>query len=136
MEFDKKSNGELTRQSVPSDYVFVDGLGVSNESQIVLRDRQVLAEEGMVVVIVTVRSKTGKLVQNPDLISRGFVYLKENKELMEGLRKNVRKIATVHDKQISLNPDLLKNKIREEVGSFLFKKTRKRPMVLPVVIEV
>jgi len=136
MEFDKEGNGELTKESVPSDYVFVDGLGVSNESQIVLRDRQVLAEEGMVVVIVTVRAKTGKLVQNPDLISRGFVYLKENKEMIEGLRKHVRKIATSRDPKSGLNPDFVKNKIRDEVGSFLFKKTRKRPMVLPVVIEV
>ncbi len=136
MEFDKKGNGELTKKKVVTDYVFVDGLGVSNESQIVLRDRQVLAEEGMVVVICTLDTKSGKLIHNPDIISRGFVYLKENRELIENLRRSVKKLATAHDKKAGTDPHILKNKIRDEVGSMLFKKTRKRPMVLPVVIEV
>lgn len=136
MEFDKKGNGELTKKKVVTDYVFVDGLGVSNESQIVLRDRQVLAEEGMVVVICTLDTKSGKLIHNPDIISRGFVYLKENRDLIENLRRSVRKLATTHDKKAGTDPNILKNKIRDEVGSMLFKKTRKRPMVLPVVIEV
>jgi len=136
MEFGKDGVGALTKQTVPADYVFVDGLGVSDESQIVLRDRQLLAEEGMIVVIVTMSGKTGALVQNPDLISRGFIYLKENKELIEELRKRVRRIADHHDPKAALDPNFVKNKIRDEVGSFLFQKTRKRPMVLPVVIEV
>ncbi len=136
MEFDREGNGVLTGERVPAEYVFVDGLGMSDESHIVLRDRQVLAEEGMVVVILTISAKTGALIQNPDLISRGFVYLKENKELMEDLRRRVRKIATPHDTQAAPDPNFIKNKIRDEVGSFLFQKTRKRPMVLPVIIEV
>lgn len=126
----------ILNKKVPSDYVFVDGLGITDMQNIVLRDRQLLAEDGMVVVIVTVESKSGKLVQNPDLISRGFVFLKENKGLMEKLRKNVRHMVTKSDPLTWADTNGIKNEIRDEVGKFLFQETQKRPMVLPVVIEV
>lgn len=135
MEFTKGA-GVLTKSKIVSDYVFVDGLGVSDETNVVLRDRQVLAEDGMVVVIATVDSKTGKLVQNPDIISRGFVFLKEHKELIEDLRLRVRKIVADSDPLSWADTNNIRNKIRDYVGQFLFTKTEKRPMVLPVVIEV
>ncbi|TAN34033.1 ribonuclease J [Patescibacteria group bacterium] len=135
MEFFRGA-GQLTRTKLPADYVFVDGLGVSDETNIVLRDRQVLAEDGMIVVIATVDSKTGKLVQNPDIISRGFVFLKENKELIEDLRHRVKKLVTDSDPLSWADTNNIRNKIRDYVGQFLFSKTEKRPMVLPVVIEV
>ncbi len=135
MEF-KSGVGKLTKEKVPSDYVFVDGLGVSDETNVVLRDRQVLAEDGMVVVIATVDSKTGKLIQNPDIISRGFVFLKEHKELIEDLRHRVKKIVTDSDPLTWADTNNIRNKIRDYVGQFLFTKTEKRPMVLPVIIEV
>ena len=135
MEF-SRGTGRLTNTKVPADYVFVDGLGVSDETNIVLRDRQVLAEDGMVVVIATVDSKTGKLVQNPDIISRGFVFLKENKELIEDLRHRVKKMVIDSDPLSWADTNFIKNKIRDYVGQFLFSKTEKRPMVLPVVIAV
>lgn len=135
MEF-SQGNGKLTSQKVPSDYVFVDGLGVSDETNIVLRDRQVLAEDGMVVVIATVESKTGRLIQNPDIISRGFVFLKENKELIENLRHRVKKMVVDSDPKSWADTNFIKNKIRDYVGQYLYSKTEKRPMVLPVVIEV
>ena len=121
---------------MPSDYVFVDGLGVSDSQHVVLRDRQVLAEDGMIVVIATVDTKTGQLIQNPDIISRGFVFLKDNKDLIEDLRKRVRKWVTDSDPKTWADSNLIKNTIRDKVGQFLFTKTEKRPMVLPVVIEV
>ncbi|MEK7681037.1 MAG: ribonuclease J [Patescibacteria group bacterium] len=128
--------GKLTQTKIPSDYVFVDGLGVSDETNIVLRDRQVLAEDGMVVIIATVDRKTGKLIQNPDIISRGFVFLKEHKELIEDLRHRVKKLVIDSDPLSWADSNYIKNKIRDYVGQFLFTKTEKRPMVLPVVIEV
>ena len=124
------------KRKVPTDYVFVDGLGVSDTQKIVLRDRQHLAEDGMIVVIATIDTKKGTLVQNPDLISRGFVFLKENKKLIEDLRANVRKMVTESDPATWSDTNEIKNTIREKVGQFLFQKTQKRPMVLPVVIEV
>ncbi|PIT88381.1 MAG: ribonuclease J [Candidatus Magasanikbacteria bacterium CG10_big_fil_rev_8_21_14_0_10_36_32] len=135
MEF-HRGIGKLTKNKINADYVFVDGLGVSDETNVVLRDRQVLAEDGMVVVIVTVDSKTGKLIQNPDIISRGFVFLKENKELIEDLRHRIKKTVIDSDPLSWADTNLIRNKIRDYVGQFLFSKTEKRPMVLPVVIEV
>ena len=131
-----KNGMQVSAQKAPSDYVFVDGLGVTDTQSIVLRDRQVLAEDGMVVVIVTIDSKTGKLVQNPDIISRGFVFLKENKTLIEDLRHKVKKMVIDSNPLVWSDTNHIRNNIRDKVGQFLFSKTEKRPMVLPVVIEV
>ncbi len=135
MEF-KAGQGVLTKEKIPADYVFVDGLGVSDETNVVVRDRQLLAEDGMVVIITTIDSKTGKLIQNPDIISRGFVFLKEHKELIEDLRNRVKKIVTESDPLSWADTNNIRNKIRDYVGQFLYTKTEKRPMVLPVIIEV
>lgn len=135
MEFDERG-GKLTKNYVPTDYVMVDGLGVGDVSDIVLRDRQMLAADGMFVVIVTVHKRTGSLIGSPDIISRGFVYLKESKELIEQARFLVKKIMRDTDKRSPAFEDHLKNKIRNDIGQFLFKKTRRRPMILPVLIEV
>lgn len=135
MEF-KAGEGVLTKTKLPADYVFVDGLGVSDETNVVLRDRQVLAEDGMVVIIATVDSKTGQLIQNPDIISRGFVFLKTHKELIEDLRHRVKKMIVESEPTTWADTNNIRNKIRDYVGQFLFTKTEKRPMILPVVIEV
>lgn len=135
MEF-QNGVGTLTKMKIPADYVFVDGLGVSDETNVVLRDRQVLAEDGMVVVIATIDGKTGKLIQNPDIISRGFVFLKSHKELIEDLRHRVKKLVIESDPLSWADTNYIRNKIRDYVGQFLFTKTEKRPMILPVVIEV
>ena len=131
-----KNGGRLTKEKVNSDYVFVDGLGVGDVSNIVIRDRQMMAEDGMIVVIATIRSKTGQLVQNPDLISRGFIYMKENKELVEATRKKVKSILKDYNPKTAANDTYIKDKIRNEIGKFLFQKTERRPMVLPVIIQV
>ena len=131
-----KNGAKLSSQQVPSDYVFVDGLGVGDISEIVLRDRRVMAEDGMLVVIVTIRQKTGELVQNPDLISRGFIYMKENKNLVEETRNKVKVLLKDKDHHSPAFENYLKNKIRNEIGDFLWKKTNRRPMILPVLIEV
>ncbi len=123
------------RKTVPSDNVMVDGLGVGDIGNVVLRDRQVLAEDGMFVIVTLVDSKTGRVVGSPDIISRGFIYLKENKELLTLVRKHVRYIVE-HKTTHPINWAYLKDAIRDEIGLFLFQKTERRPMVLPVVIEV
>lgn len=123
-------------EKAPSDYVFVDGLGVSDTQHIVLRDRQVLAEDGMVVVIATVHSHTGQMVQNPDIISRGFVFLKDNKELIEDIRHKVKKMVVESDPKNWADTNQIRNDIRDKIGQYVFSKTQKRPMILPVVIEV
>jgi len=135
MEF-AKGEGKLTQEKFPTDYVFVDGLGVGDVSQVVLRDRQLLAGDGMVVVIVQVERKTGKLHGSPDIISRGFVYMKENKALIEAVRKRAKKIVTDRDPSSQADTDYIRKRIRNDIGTLLFKKTERRPMVLPVIIEV
>ena len=140
VEFNKTTNGEvlgeLTKNKVLTDYVMVDGLGVGDVSNIVLRDRRVMAEDGMIVVIATIDAKTGDTIGNPDIISRGFVYMKENKELIQKTRMKVKKIVKDHNPRTPADDDYVKNKIRNDVGQFLFSQTKRRPMVLPVVIKV
>ncbi len=139
VEFKKekdKVSGKLTNYKVLTDYIMVDGLGVGDVSNIVLRDRKVMSEDGMVVIIATIDSKTGDTIGNPDIISRGFVYMKESRELIENTRMKVKKLVQNSDSRTPADVDLIKNKIRDEVGQFLFNKTNRRPMVLPVVIKV
>lgn len=136
MEFDQKGNGMLTNKKVPTDYVFVDGLGVGNTNQIVLRDRQQLAGEGMVIVVAVVDGKTGELQALPDIISRGFVYMKEHQELIMQTRNKAGAVLKDHKPQKEADISLLKDKVRDEVGEFLFVKTEQRPMIIPLIIEV
>lgn len=136
MEFEKNGQGYLTEKKVITDPIMVDGLGVGDISKIVLRDRKMLAADGMLVVIATINSKTGRLVQNPDLISRGFIYMKGQKRLVEQTRKKAREIIERQDPRTLPNYAFIKNKLRDEIGQFLYRKTQRRPMVLPVVIEV
>lgn len=128
--------GRLSDERLPAEYIMVDGLGVGDVSHIVLRDRKVMAEDGMIVIIATIDSGTGEPIGNPDIISRGFVYMKENRELIEKTRMKVKKLVKDHDPRTPADDDYIKNKIRNDVGQFLFAQTKRRPMVLPVVIKV
>ncbi len=136
LDHNSKIIGKMTEEKIPSDYVMVDGLGVGDVSNIVLRDRRVMSEDGMIVAIATIDSKTGDPIGNPDIISRGFVYMKENRELIEKTRMKVKKLVKDNDSRTPADDDYIKNKIRNEIGQFLFSQTKRRPMVLPVVIKV
>lgn len=123
------------KKTAIADVVMVDGLGIGDIGNVVLRDRQVLSEDGMFVIIVLVDSRTGKVRGSPDIISRGFIYLKENKEMLAQVRKRI-KIVIERGSTRPINWVYLKDLLRDEIGLFLFQKTERRPMVLPVVIEV
>ncbi len=125
----------ITKETIPAFYVMVDGLGVGDVEEVVLRDRLVLAQEGMVVIIASFNKTTGRLLKNPDIISRGFIYLKENKEILEEVRRKIKGLLARIPEQ-RLDADYLKTLIRDQIGQFLFTKTHRRPMVLPVVIEL
>lgn len=131
-----KLGGKLTNKKIPADYVFVDGLGVGDVSHIVLRDRKQMSDDGMIVAIATISAKTGKLVHSPDIISRGFVYMKENKELIEKTRNKIKQIMQANNDKSMANDMFIKNKIRNQIGNLLYQETERRPMVLPVIIEV
>jgi ribonuclease J len=133
----RKDSVKLTEEQVPASYVMVDGLGVGDVEEVVLRDRRSLAQEGMVVVIVTLdRKRAGRLLKNPDIISRGFILLKENQDILEGIRRHIRGIISRLPAHQTVEPDYLKALIRDQIGQFLYKKTKRRPMILPVVIEI
>lgn len=135
IEFNKNGAKILAKKAI-TDYVFVDGLGITDSHNIILRDRQMMAADGMLVIIATVDGKTGELIHNPDLISRGFVYMKENKKLIEMTRQKAKKILKDNNLKTAPDEPMLREKIRNEIGKFLFQKTEKRPMILPVIIEV
>ena len=126
----------LTKEELPVSYVMVDGLGIGDVGEIVLRDRKVLAQEGMVVIITTIDRRTSQLIKNPDIISRGFIYLRENKVLLEDIRHRIRGMINRLPRYQPLDADYLKSLIRDQIGQFLYNKTKRRPMILPVVIEV
>jgi len=125
----------IEKETAPSNYVMVDGLGVGDIGEVVLRDRNVLSRDGMFVIIAVIDRQTGKVKGSPDIISRGFVYLKESKELLKNTRKKVIDIIN-HATGSTINLIYIKNEIRDKVGQFLYTKTKRRPMVLPVIIEV
>ena len=131
----KQAKWWFDKKTIPTNPVLVDGLGIGDVGNVVLRDRQVLAEDGFVVVIVVIDSKTGRVTTSPDIISRGFIYLKDNKELVAQVRKKARFIVE-KGTMGQINTTYIKDNLRDEIGKFLFQKTEKRPMILPVTIEV
>ena len=133
----KNGKVSIPKGRAPTNYVMVDGLGIGDVGNVVLRDRQMMAKDGIFVIISTVDTQTGKLKGNPDIVSRGFVYLRESQELLMDVRRQVRKIIEgSFAKEHTLNASYLKDEIRNKTGQFLFQKTERRPMVIPVIIEV
>jgi len=128
--------GYLTNKRIPASYVLVDGLGVGDVGNIVLRDRKAMALDGIFVVIVTVDHKTGQIITSPDIISRGFIYMRENEDLVHKARAEVKKLFSKHQNG-DKNPDyaMIKQRLRDDIGQFLYDQTQRRPMVIPVVIE-
>lgn len=135
IEFNKDA-GKLTDKKIPAGYILVDGLGVGDVGNIVLRDRQAMAKDGIFVVILTVEHETGKIVTSPDIISRGFVYMRAAEDLIHGARNEVRKMFSSHNEKYPMNWDYIKRAIRDDLGEFLYRRTQRRPMVIPVIIEV
>jgi ribonuclease J len=118
-------------EEVAGGYVFVDGLGVGDVGQVVLRDRQHLSRDGFLIAVVAVDEKTGELLAEPDIISRGFVYMREAEDLIEQAKEQV-----VIALENSGSPAVVSTKIKDTLSEFLYEQTRRRPMILPVVIEV
>ncbi len=125
------------KETASARVVMVDGLDSNNVQEIVIRDRQMLAQDGMFVIIAIIDIKTGKVRKSPDIISRGFIYLKESQDLLRHIRQLTKKV--IEDSTAKMHPinfDYVKNNVREQIGKELFKKTAKRPIILPVLIEV
>jgi ribonuclease J len=115
--------------------VFVDGLSVGDVGQIVLRDRKVLSQDGILMVVLTVDKETGQPLAGPDIVSRGFVYMRDAEELLESSRERVRE-SFIGLNGHSSDWSFVKDKIKHTLSEFLYEKTHRRPMILPVVMEV
>ena len=121
---------------VPVGDILVDGLGVGDVGNIVLRDRQHLAEDGIMIVVLALDQASGYLVSGPDIVSRGFVYVKESDELMDEARELMRGvIENCLDRGIT-DWGKIKNSIKDALGDYVWKKTKRRPMILPIILEV
>ncbi|HUC20221.1 MAG TPA: ribonuclease J [Candidatus Polarisedimenticolaceae bacterium] len=123
-------------ERVPSGIVLIDGSGVGDVENLVLRDRLALGSDGMVVVIATVDRKSGRLLTSPDIISRGFVHMKENEELIGRMRQEIRKSFERRNKTRAVDWGKFKMSLRDDIADFLYAKTKRNPMILPVVNEV
>lgn len=120
---------------VPSGNILVDGLGVGDVGNIVLRDRRHLSEDGLIIVVITI-TKEGKVVSGPDIISRGFVYVRESEDLIEDAKNVVRKILNDNSRDNLKDWNGLKSDIRDNLRSYIFKNTKRNPMILPIIMEV
>ena len=123
-------------QSVTAGQIFVDGLGVGDVGSVVLRDRRHLSQDGLVVVVFTVDRASGELLSGPDIVSRGFVYVKESEQLIGEARQKARSVLEKYQGYEYKDWTVIKAKIREQVSHVLYQKTKRSPMVLPIVMEI
>lgn len=130
-----KENAKLLEQRVQNGIILVDGLGIGDVGEIVLRDRKAMSTEGIFVVICTVDRKTGKLLTSPDIISRGFIYMRENEKLVNNVRAEIKRMIEQAEASAPQNWPVVKTKIRDKVADYLYNETNRRPMVIPVIIE-
>ena len=122
--------------TVPAGKVFVDGYGVGDVGSVVLRDRKHLAEDGMIVVVTSMSGENGAVVSGPDIITRGFVYVKESEGLMEELRRVAVEALERCERTHTTDWSAIKGEIKSDLSGFLYKKTKRNPMILPVIMEV
>lgn len=122
--------------TVPTGQVMVDGLGVGDVGNIVLRDRKHLSEDGLMVVVVSIEEETGQVVAGPDIISRGFVYVRESEGLMEGAREVVMKALQECEEKNITSWNYIKNLIKDTLKNYIWQKTKRSPMILPIIMEV
>lgn len=123
------------KETVQAGKVLVDGLGVGDVGSIVLRDRKHLAEDGLIIVAAAISSATGRLVSGPDIISRGFVYVRESEELMDSAREVAKNAIENSLRSGSIDWPMIKTNVREALASYVFQKTKRHPMILPIIIN-
>jgi len=129
-------NGAEFTTTVPSGRILVDGLGVGDVGNIVLRDRQHLSQDGLIVIVLTMDSQTGEVVAGPDVISRGFVYVRESENLMDDVKSVVRNEIRKCEERGVRDWATIKSTTRETLRDYIFMKTKRNPMIIPIIMEV
>ncbi len=131
-----KKNSIAKVGTVPSGQIFVDGLGVGDVGNIVLKDRKHLSQDGVLTVVVTIDSQSGSIIAGPDIISRGFVYVRESEKLIENVRNIVKEVLRNCEEDGITDWSTLKSNIKDKLKNFLYEKTKRRPMILPIIMEI
>jgi ribonuclease J len=134
LEFTATSGARIDR--VAAGHIMVDGLGVGDVGTVVLRDRKQLAEDGVLIAVLAIDQLSGELVSGPDLVSRGFVYVRESEQLMEETKQKIREAVIRSTDGKPPEWQTIKAEVRDTAGRFLFERTRRRPMILPIIMEV
>jgi ribonuclease J len=130
------SNGIKVAPDVPSGEVYVDGYGVGDVGNVVLNDRKRLSQDGIIIIVATIDSQNGYIVSGPDIVSRGFVFVRESEELMNSARDLA---CRVFDEQYDKNYhdwNTVKTKMRDEISRLMYEKTKRSPMILPIFMEI
>ena len=122
--------------AVPSGKILVDGLGVGDVGNIVLRDRQHLSQDGLIIIVMTMDGASGSIVSGPDVISRGFVYVRESENLMDDVKRQIREeVQKFEDKNIT-DWSTIKSTLKDSLREYIFQKTKRNPMILPIIMEI
>ena len=114
----------------------MDGLGIGDVGNVVLRDRKHLSQDGLIIVVMAIDRDQGVLVSGPDIISRGFIYVRENEDIIESTREVVRSILLSSGKLDGDEWPALKNRIKDELHRFIYEKIKRDPMILPIIVEI
>ncbi|MBS3908536.1 MAG: ribonuclease J [Actinobacteria bacterium] len=135
VEFDENGKAYM-KEKVPAGAILVDGLGVGDIGDVVLRDRQQLSNDGILIVVVTIDKQTGKLIAGPDLVTRGFVYVRESGALLDEARERVIRALEKTSKENITDWAVLKNDVRKVLSAFIYDNIKRRPMIMPIIVEV
>ena len=130
------ASGVSIAGEVPTGTVLVDGLGIGDVGNVVLRDRKHLSQDGLIIVVMAIDRDQGVLVSGPDIISRGFIYVRENEDIIENTREVVRSILLSAGKLDGEEWPALKNRIKDELHRFIYEKIKRNPMILPIIVEI
>ena len=135
LSFNKRKIEVLTNQ-VSADAILVDGLGVGDVGNIVLRDRKLLSESGLIIVVASIDGSTQEIVSGPDIISRGFVYVRENEALIEEARQVAADTLERCKRNKKNDWNSMKAQVRDSLGDYIYERTKRSPIILPIFMEV
>jgi ribonuclease J len=121
---------------VDSGIVLIDGLGIGDVGNIVLRDRRILSEEGLIIVVVALEKATGKMKSGPDIVSRGFVYVRESEDMIQSAVQVAKKAMEKCDQKNIREWNQIKNALRDDLKEYFWQQTKRRPMILPIIMDV
>ena len=131
-----KRSAEIRKEQAEADAILVDGLGVGDVGNIVLRDRKLLSESGLIIVVAAIEKESQMIVSGPDIISRGFVYVRENEELIEEARQVAEEALEKCQRKKIKDWNNMKSQVRDALSSYIYERTKRSPIILPVFLEV